>query len=198
MIKAAARNIASKWVKSSIVNKEELEVYAYGCELMISDFISNSILLIAGICMNKVLETIIFLIAFTIIRVVSGGYHASSYRNCIFLFCSSSVLVLIFTNWIVKMGLYSWLFLCLIIADIIILKFAPVETHNRPLEDEEKVKYRRKAILRTVSINAVAILFFVSFPSLTDEISYVFMAVCYAAAFLVAGLHGDLSRARGL
>lgn len=93
-------------------------------------------------------------------------------------------------------GLIS--FLCLIIADIIILKFAPVETHNRPLEDEEKVKYRRKAILRTVSINAVAILFFVSFPSLTDEISYVFMAVCYAAAFLVAGLHGDLSRARGL
>ena len=72
-------------IKNNIVEECEKNVYRYGIELICSflAFIISSLLL--GTCWGYVDHLIIFLCFFIPIRIVGGGYHASSYRNCFVL-----------------------------------------------------------------------------------------------------------------
>ena len=188
MVDILSRKMVACWLNYDVITKEQVRAYTYGCELLVSDMISNAIVLSAAFLMNKVMEMIIFLAVFTSIRVVCGGHHASSYRNCILTFTSRTILIFIVTNWIVDRELYVYPVFLLIIADIILLIFAPVDHPNRPLAEEEKIKFRKKTITRVVVINAGILFVCAMFPFLADEMIYAIMAICDTAISLVISL----------
>lgn len=188
MISVLSKRMVSCWLDHDVITKEQVRAYTYGCELLVSDMISNAIVLFAALLMDKVMGMIIFMAVFTSIRVVCGGHHASSYRNCILTFTSSTIILFIVTDWIVAREMYAFLFLLLVIADIILLVFAPVDHPNRPLAEEEKIKFRKKTIIRVVIINAIMLLTCTIFPFLADEMVYALMAICDTAIFLIIGL----------
>ena len=70
-------------------DKIPLDIYIYGFELLVSSVIETISLLLIGLCTEKLIDTIIFIISFSSIRVFSGGYHANSYSNSCILFVSS-------------------------------------------------------------------------------------------------------------
>lgn len=57
-------------------DKYPKEIYVYGIELLISSFISTTVILLIGISTNTFFESVIFLISFSVIRVYTGGYHS--------------------------------------------------------------------------------------------------------------------------
>lgn len=188
MITRVSNWIVSKWLKSDVIEKEQFRAYAYGCELLVSDMISNIIVLITALLMGRVIEMIIFLVVFSSIRVVSGGYHASSYKNCIFVFCTSTILIFLLTEWLVHRNFYGLILALTVVAELVILMFAPVDHPNRPLTGEEKIKYRKKTIVRVVLSNAIILLAYILFPLITDILMYALMAIFDAAVFFVIGL----------
>lgn len=188
MIGILSKRMVCCWLDNDVITKEQVRAYTYGCELLVSDMISNVIVLLAALLMGKVIEMIIFLAVFTSIRVVCGGHHASSYRNCILTFTSRTITLFTMTDWIVAREMYAFLILLLIVADIILLIFAPVDHPNRPLAEEEKIKFRKKTIIRVVIINATMLLACAIFPFLADKMVYALVAICDTAISFIVGL----------
>jgi len=188
MIVRISNWIVSKWLKSDVIEKERFRAYAYGCELLVSDMISNIIVLIAALLLGRVIEMIIFLVVFSTIRVVCGGYHSSSYKNCILNFCTSTIVLFLMTDWLIYRNFYGLIIALVAAADLIILMFAPVDHPNRPLTKDEMIKYRKKTIARLISLNIIILLSYILFPSLIDILTYALMAIIDAAIYFVIGL----------
>jgi accessory gene regulator B len=109
-------------------------------------------------------ESIIFYVAYFILRVYAGGYHADSPLTCFFL---SIILLIPFLLAIKYQYMWNvpWVFFALLIGAIVILVLiAPVGTKNKMLDDLEKVVYRRR-LFRNLAIASVigVTLFLLSF-----------------------------------
>ncbi len=63
------------------------DFYRYGIEISISSFLNIFLVLLLGIIINHIAESIIFLLLFILIRSFTGGYHADTYFRCNLLMC---------------------------------------------------------------------------------------------------------------
>ena len=69
-------------IEQNIVSTKNKEVYEYGFDLLIADFINFSIILLIGTLCCKLWKTILYLIIFVGLRSVCGGYHAKTHLKC--------------------------------------------------------------------------------------------------------------------
>ena len=88
MIHTISRNITEFLVKYSVEDKCDLhwKVCCYGIEVTISTLLNCLIVFLIGIFFNMFAESIVFLAAFTPLRIYSGGYHADTYLKCNLIF----------------------------------------------------------------------------------------------------------------
>ena len=63
-------------------DKYPIDVYVYGIELTLSSLAGMLVVLFMGLISGFLIESIIFMISLSIIRIYSGGYHARSYLKC--------------------------------------------------------------------------------------------------------------------
>ncbi len=161
---------------------EKQNIYAYGIECFLNELISNILLLLCGVIINKTLPLFIWCISFTFIRINLGGFHASSHLKCILLgtflgICS------IFVNplW----GLYYPLAptICFIFSLLLAIRYAPIIHKNHPIKNSQKQKARKKAIFFIIIESTLAI---VLFPIKPDFSSPIFTGILTASA--MAGL----------
>lgn len=82
MIAEMGKKVAVSFLKNNVITKEEVDVYQYGAELVISQTFATVAILGMGIALGKFQETVIYYLAYTFLRVYAGGFHASCYRNC--------------------------------------------------------------------------------------------------------------------
>lgn len=121
-----------------------IEVYVYGLELIISSILETSALLIIGYIINRLCETLTFLISFSSIRFFSGGYHSKSYLRCFFttLICFAfivfinSILLKIETSIILLLATIE-----LLLSFIIFIKISPVESVGKEILNPRRQKY---------------------------------------------------------
>lgn len=82
------------------------------------------------------------------IRTYAGGYHCQKAINCYLM--SSGVILLILG--VVKFTPIEYMIIIgiimLFVAIPILIKFAPMETPNKPLDEDEQKYYRKKMIIR--------------------------------------------------
>lgn len=188
MIEVIAQVMTDKFVEKSIIKSDERSVYTCGCGLMISEFISTSIVLIMGVGMGKSIETVIYLITFTGIRIYAGGYHAGSYNRCIITFSVSSFIILTLVDWIICEGAIHYLMWLMVLADIVIFILAPVEDYSRNLTCTEKTKFKKisRIIVGVISIVTIATYYWI--PPWRDEVSYVVIVICEISILLIVGV----------
>ena len=154
MLNSLSTMIANKFFDDN--DKYPKEIYIYGIELLISSFISTSVILLIGLLTKTFFESVIFLISFSAIRVYTGGYHSMTYLRCNIISASSYVAVVIFfylfrdliTNPIVLLSGY---FLTMILA----LVFAPVKHENKRLDTADIKKYKLLSLLMITVVFAV-------------------------------------------
>lgn len=187
MIEKLAENVALLFLKKDIIEKEDLEIYIYGSELLISEIIGTLLILGIGVVFEKFFKTILYLFVFTIIRVYAGGYHAPSHRTCITSFSLLFVGVLIITEWIFKRKVDILLVIGTIVSVGIIFLFAPVEDHHKPLDRYEVNEFKRKARMRSLLLSVFVVLMYIIFPEFQDEALYGMVAICQIAFFLIVG-----------
>lgn len=188
MIVEIAEKIANEFVENKVIDEEEKDVYKYGTELMVSQFIGIGIVFLLGTIFGLMWETITFIICFVMIRVYAGGFHASSYRNCLISFGVSYIGILLLGEWINKNQLSNWVMLCLIFAGIIIFILAPIEDKNKPLDGLEYQRCRVKARKQTVLWSTLVCISYWSMPNKRTIIVYGALAICELAVLLIAGL----------
>lgn len=137
MIKMLSNNITNLLVTNSVIN-DEIEIYRYGIELIISSIIGITGILIISILTNHMIEGCIYLIAFVSIRKFTGGYHCKTYFACkacfiglfvIYLFISLTAMPSLFMN------------ILYVISFISIWLLAPCDHENKPFSEKEFIRY---------------------------------------------------------
>lgn len=162
--------ISKKLVDLGTIHKKDEEIYIYGFELIFSFIFSVSIILAVGYIIHKILETIIFLTLFILIRQFTGGFHADTYMKCQ-IFTISFYLCVISISQIIQPSVWAY-FVLWLSGTLIITLIGPVENPNKPLSD----KQRKKNKLRGVVIFDCVCIFGLSLcstqPSISNTIFY--------------------------
>ena len=136
-------------------DKIPLDIYIYGFELLVSSVIETISLLLIGLLTGKIIDTIIFIISFSSIRVFSGGYHANSYLKCFIvtvayylLVLFSAYIMLAFPNRTIILIAIITLFLSL----ILFILMSPVKSKGKSI-----LNYKKQKMLSIISlfINAI-------------------------------------------
>lgn len=121
---------------NNIFAEEDAIVYEYGIQLGILLLKNLFTAFIIGVILNSVLNCVIFMTAYMILRRYSGGYHAKTQLSCYFLSILLISLSLLAIKHLPQTGLV--LLEMAGLAGVIIFSLSPVEDRNKPLNEIKK------------------------------------------------------------
>lgn len=127
-----------------------IEVYIYGLELIISSLIGESIVLILGFVLDRLIETIIFIILIKFIRIYSGGFHAKTYIVCNMVFIISYSVSLFVSRCLANITpgiIFILMIVTILVTVIAMLVMAPIENVNKPIALEQRRVLKIKAVV---------------------------------------------------
>ena len=81
-----AQKLSNYFMDKSIISQDEYEIYVYGSELLISFTISTALISLLGLVFNRLVETLIFLTVFIVLRRYTGGYYIAYQPFCVQFF----------------------------------------------------------------------------------------------------------------
>jgi len=178
-----ARKLTDKLVKMQVINNEDKDLYCYGFKQGFLLFLNMITVIIIGVIFNMVWHSVIFMIAYSCLRVYAGGYHANTELNCYFF----SLIMIMTVLWIIKLVTWNGLtcFIITTISSLIILLIAPIEDANKPLDQEEKKIFKKRTnIVLSILILPILFLWFGE----TKQISIcMMMGICFVAIMLILG-----------
>lgn len=145
--------------KENIITENDREIYEYGFQITMANIFNFIIVILIGLIFSSIIQALIFYSVFISIRIYSGGFHAKSYGKCFALFALICFLCMGGTYFLMNFRFLCYVsIMSVIIQGICINKMAPMEHDNRPLNKEEKKKFRARSRL-IFSIWTVVILF---------------------------------------
>lgn len=146
------RGILIKIQTERFVGKEDIEIYQFGLECMLLKAVHMISYLLIGICMGELPSLLVSGGVLISLRRKAGGYHAKTRIGC-YMFSCCVVFLLCLTN---KIGLKPIVgIIGMVVVNILIVLYAPVENENRALEPEEKILFRKQAIGLLVVTNVI-------------------------------------------
>lgn len=135
----------TKWlVKAGVISEEDYEIYEYGIRLAVMMSVNIAIMLIIGIAFKMLIESVLLLLFFGILRRYAGGYHASTPLRCFALSAVMIALGLIISNYLDGQWLID--IVIMVVLGIIVLIYAPIPDDNKPLKDGEIKRYGELAV----------------------------------------------------
>ena len=162
MISSWATHIAERLCKEHLISATDQDLYTYGFFLLISKVFFFVVTALWGLLLNVLWESVVFYIAFSVLRQYAGGYHAPKESICMI---STNILLFscILAIRLAEMHSNITIGLCvLLISSITIFFLCPIDTANKPLNKSEKLYYKCIAsfilLLFIVSASIAAIL----------------------------------------
>lgn len=131
-------------IKAGVVSEESYAVYQYGFQIGLEMLCCFITCLAIAVYLHMVPEFIVFTTIFILLRTYAGGVHLNSFWACYFCSIVVQTLVLIISDIYQLPIVGAWTII--IIGNALILKYAPVQTMNRELNDNEKLHCRKITI----------------------------------------------------
>ena len=182
MVFQLSKYLSDMFLKSDLIEKEEIEYYVYALEIMIEKAATYLIILAIAVQFKKIIPTFIFMICFFSLRKYTGGYHMSTYFRCLLGTIMTYALFNKFGHLFFQNNI-EILYIGLIISVICILGIGAVNHPNMEWEKEELAE--NKKIARTlVLIEVVCIFCGVILQMNTDCIIFSAFAVILCAVLL--------------
>ncbi len=183
-----ADSITFYLVRKNIIKKEEYEVYRYGVKHIIINVIMLTVIFVIALMFHQWVESISFFVGFMPLRIVAGGYHASTPQRCnqlsLLIFVNNLILIDFINTYIIIILPYS-IVICIFIA-ITVFLLAPVDHKNRTLHGHELMRARRTSrwLVCCLTLLICGMFYFDFLPKFALGI----MAGAYTAAvFLIIG-----------
>ena len=139
---AVAEKITIKLVNSGVISEIDTELYKYGIEngIIITGNLLASFLF--GLITGRLGNILVFLFFYGTLRSYSGGLHCKGRKECFLL----SIIILFIPAYLGDMAINIPLMpviICGVVAVTMILGLSPVESVNKPLDEEERKYYKR-------------------------------------------------------
>jgi len=185
MISSAANNITNYLICEKVIKDDDREIYQYGFEQVFSSLLNIATMLLLGIILGKIYQSLVLILSFMALRSYSGGYHANTPLHCYLLTVMSisaalSIMKFITIDRFICLGL-------LILSSVVILLLSPIGSKNKPLDEIEKIIYRKKTIIVWSVETCVAIVFIIL------DITEIHIAITLAQVIIsIALIFGNL------
>ena len=160
MISKFALVLAGHFADRDIYKREEISIYKYGFELLLSTILNMAGILLISVFMDTVVGAVFFCAAFIPLRLSAGGYHAKHHWSCIVGF---NIIFLAFAalhHYMSAGHILPYLLVSVLISSLLIWSLAPVEAVNKPLKDEQRKRQRQRSIIIACVNLAITLLFF--------------------------------------
>lgn len=147
-------------VEKKVIERDESPIYQFGLELIFLNTVNLLTFIVLGLIFKEIRSGFIFLIAIICLRKYAGGFHASTRLHCYILtsaVCGSVIIAIKYFPLNFLQELCATFF-----STIILFWLAPVSSENKPLEDSERIQYRK----RSIAIFALESCFFFVFYAL--------------------------------
>lgn len=144
MLERIADSIAVLFLKKNIINEDELPVYQYGMQVLICNIAGMLTVLIVGILISRLVESIIFITIYATLRIYTGGYHARTPLVCNIVFLGTYLVTVMLEALKVN---NSVVWIMYLLSCLIILRFSPIENVNKELDEKDKEIYRNKSLI---------------------------------------------------
>ena len=144
-------------MKSSGLIETDDEIIRYGLEIVIMRGVFLILILVIGALMNCLIESIIFTVSYSVLRMYAGGCHAESRSKC---FINSVLTLIIALIGIKAAEAYGFAAAALgvlsVIAAIYIFIASPIDTENKRLDKDEVYHYGKRARIFLVILSLLA------------------------------------------
>lgn len=170
-------------IKHDIIEKEDYEIYCFGLGLLCETIVSFAVFFIIAALLCMLWEFIVFILSFAILRQYAGGFHAKTFVRCLFISCIIVVLLYVPLNFTGD----GTVFICIgsALSVPVIAVLSPVDSVYKPIDGDERKKYRKRLLLLLgVEVIAAAVVFF--YVNNIYAICIVY-SWCVLAASLTAG-----------
>lgn len=158
MVERIVRLLMNCLIEKQGIQKDKMDIYAYGLKLILSDIINFSIILLISVLLNHIISGIVFLITFCSVRKHSGGFHAKTFWLCRLTMVTTFLCVVAALEIISRTSFQYYLVIALnVFSVLIIVCFAPIKHPNKKLSEEQSKSNRRKAIIASSMFVAVSI-----------------------------------------
>ncbi|MDR1753344.1 MAG: accessory gene regulator B family protein [Eubacterium sp.] len=160
MMNLLSLKITEIFLSEKIISDEDIDIYVYGFEMVISNIITVIITILTGVLFGNLFDAFIFYTVFSSTRRFSGGYHASTYIGCkiTYIICIVSVMLLANTFLFLSQFLqFHFLILLICLFNIITVSIlSPIEHKNKPLTKKDKRINKIRSIFVSMSWLAIA------------------------------------------
>lgn len=188
-----ANSLARRLHKNNVVNDKEIDIYAYGIELIFSFLFGVIGIILLGALLNQFLNAVVYVLSLSALRAFSGGYHADRYWKC-FIFSILTFATVLLVHYILPNNVLIYASV-LIISACLLMLIAPTKSAKNPKTPEENArdKYLTRLITITFVMIALIGLFFVT--PLTEIAKMISFSVLVATILVVITfLGGRLKR----
>jgi len=148
------------------IREEEQELYVYGFFILLSQLMYFVLTCVAGIVLGCVTESIVFYIAFQLIRKYAGGYHASTEAKCEIMSSLSIMGSLCVIRLSKAYDMQTALLILGAVSAVCICCFCPLDTPEKPLSPKEYRYFRRISwliLLVIVCVIVISVIFKLKF-----------------------------------
>lgn len=159
-IKKISNRVAINLRESLNLDEEKFQVIEYGIHAFIHMMFSILMVIIFGWIFNVLIEALIISFTISLFRKSSGGAHAKTEISCALIGMIVSVipaiLISIYNFEIIIELILIGLFL--IISFAITIKLAPIDSPNKPIRSEKKIKRLKRESITTLVIYMILII----------------------------------------
>lgn len=171
--------IINQLLLNQIIDEKQVDIYAYGLQIIMATIINLFTILIAGLSTNHLVDAIWYLFIFASLRYFTGGFHCSKFINCI-ISTLSFFIAYLFINLLFNffISVIMMIFSC-----ITIFLIKPIPNKNKPLK---KAKLQRNNKIGKIIISSYLLLFVILIQ--LDIYSYNVIAyTCFIVSILMIG-----------
>ena len=157
-MKTLINNILDYQIKNGEILQQEKEIYTYAYTILLEECINIVVAVIIGMTFKNISLVSIFLFSYVPLRIYAGGFHANNGVVCSVI---SGILIILLCALAGRMEdktIQIQEYIILLLAQLSIFIFAPVDSENKKLDEYEKREYRKKTN-KVLSFQILAILY---------------------------------------
>lgn len=162
MLHKCALYLASILLKNQAISEEDLEIYVYGWEMILSTAGATLAILIISVLFKQFLGSLLYMLFFITLRSYAGGYHANSYLGCFLITITIYLGALAVVYFTAPGYILTGMLALLPISIFLVFWRAPQDHPNRPLDTEaERRKFtKRSRFLVLAQATAILLIYY--------------------------------------
>lgn len=137
-----ATYFTTRLIAASVIEEEDRELYCYGFFLLITGLFFFLVTAIIGFLFGLLFESIAFYGVFMILRSYSGGIHAKTETACTILTTLALIASVLGIRLLKQTNSLFVSISLLATGSLCILLLSPLDTKDKPLDSQDKKRYR--------------------------------------------------------